>query len=136
MSTFNNYHRRYYATEKGKLARQNELKTAQARRKMWLEDFKREVGCQICGEREPCALQLHHVDPLEKDREVSQCRTWKGLFAEIRKCLMLCANCHCKTHAGLIEGVELLPRLEPGAIPQTINPKHVRNSTTPEEGTA
>lgn len=65
--------------------------------------YKRLCGCRFCGEKEPCALDLHHLDGEQKDLSVS--RLYGGsrsrLKAEVRKCVVLCANCHRKHHAGV-----------------------------------
>lgn len=67
--------------------------------------YKRMCKCAICKESEPIALDLHHVDPTEKDAEVGKLLTgsMRRLRNEIRKCVVLCANCHRKVHAGLLE---------------------------------
>ena len=66
--------------------------------------YKRFLGCQICQEKEPVVLDLHHRDPLEKDKDPSTLRNYstERLKAEIRKCAVLCANCHRKVHAGIL----------------------------------
>jgi hypothetical protein len=61
--------------------------------------------CAICGYRR-CIINLtfHHVDPAAKSFALSM-KTTKALAAyldEIRKCVLLCANCHGEVEAGLI----------------------------------
>lgn len=50
------------------------------------------------------ALDFHHLNPSEKDLEVSLLTRYstKRVKDEIRKCVVLCANCHRKLHAGII----------------------------------
>ena len=59
-------------------------------------------GCIICGETESCCLDFHHLYNKEfviaGGTEVSE----KRLLQEISKCVVLCANCHRKLHAGKI----------------------------------
>lgn len=58
------------------------------------------VGCRRCGEMDPACLDFHHVGT--KTFEVSK-RAWRNLDllrAEIAECVVLCANCHRKLHAG------------------------------------
>jgi 5-methylcytosine-specific restriction endonuclease McrA len=62
-------------------------------------------ACALCGyDRTPVSLHFHHVDPATKDfpmtmaRGVSQAR----YEAELRKCVLLCANCHGEVEAGLV----------------------------------
>lgn len=69
--------------------------------------------CQICGyDRCPAAFDFHHPDPRTKDFTVSVKTVWsEALEAELRKCVLLCSNCHREVHAGwhagLIEDDEL-----------------------------
>jgi hypothetical protein len=64
----------------------------------------RATGCVCCGEKELCCLDLHHRDPSEKEFTISQYRTIavERLLEEIKKCIVVCKNCHAKIHAGLI----------------------------------
>lgn len=68
--------------------------------------------CVICGYN-TCrqALDFHHIDPSKKDFTFGRLRVktlaWHIIEAELRKCVVLCANCHREYHAGLI-GVELV----------------------------
>ncbi|QXL90328.1 hypothetical protein [Salmonella phage NINP13076] len=72
--------------------------------KKLLLDFK-SSGCILCGEKEPVALDLHHIDESTKDANVSDLmrRGTKRLIDEMNKCVVLCANCHRKVHAGILE---------------------------------
>ena len=67
--------------------------------------YKRFKGCLFCNEKEPIALDFHHKDPNEKDYNVGQCKTLslKTLKNEIRKCIVICSNCHRKLHANIIK---------------------------------
>lgn len=61
--------------------------------------------CQICGyNKSPAALDLHHVDPTKKDTTIGKYLahpvSWNTLITEVRKCVLLCANCHRELHAG------------------------------------
>lgn len=62
-------------------------------------------ACAICGYNKHCALIFHHVNPEEKEFSLggarSSPRSWKRLVKEMRKCVMLCRNCHSEVHAGL-----------------------------------
>jgi hypothetical protein len=56
--------------------------------------------CQRCGyEGFLAALEFHHVNPEEKDRTPANLFTGGALpeetiYAELDKCVLLCANCH------------------------------------------
>lgn len=62
--------------------------------------------CQICGYNANAkALEFHHIHPKEKTFTISEC-TLKGLdilFKELRKCTLLCANCHRIIHDGELD---------------------------------
>lgn len=68
----------------------------------WLYSLKKE--CLICGETEPICLDFHHKDPDEKDFTIGKHRnkSKENLLKEIEKCVCVCANCHRKIHAGII----------------------------------
>ena len=68
----------------------------------WLYSLKKE--CLICGENEPVCLDFHHKDPNEKDFTIGKHRnkSKENLLKEIEKCVCVCANCHRKIHAGII----------------------------------
>lgn len=60
--------------------------------------------CQICFyDRCPEALELHHLDPSEKEISFGQIRAnpraIAGIVDELKKCILLCANCHREVHA-------------------------------------
>jgi len=72
-------------------------------------DWKRQQSCLLCREDEISCLDLHHLDPNTKEVAVSIASsvwTWSTLQEEIKKCVVLCRNCHAKVHAGI---VTLLP---------------------------
>jgi len=65
---------------------------------------KKSVGCQICKESESVCLDLHHLNPNEKDFGIAHYRNASidKITDEMKKCIVLCANCHRKVHASLI----------------------------------
>lgn len=56
--------------------------------------------CQICGyNRCIKALECHHIDPEEKDIDFGNlCKNWENLVEELKKCILVCANCHREIH--------------------------------------
>lgn len=58
--------------------------------------------CELCGlEREIIEIyDFHHLIPEEKTLGVAQmiknCASWETICNELRKCILLCANCHRK----------------------------------------
>lgn len=62
--------------------------------------------CAICGYNKYIgALQFHHINPKEKDFELSNgnCRAFEDDVKESKKCILVCANCHAEIHGGLIK---------------------------------
>ena len=61
-------------------------------------------GCLLCPEKEPACLDFHHVG--KKTYAVSvvmqKSGSIKKLKEEIKKCVVVCSNCHRKLHAGLL----------------------------------
>jgi hypothetical protein len=70
-------------------------------KKEWL-DLIRSVGCSKCSEKDPACIDFHHRDPSKKDVNISVAVAhWsiEKLQEEIKKCDLLCCNCHRKLHA-------------------------------------
>lgn len=62
-------------------------------------------GCAVCCyNRCSRALTFHHLDPSQKDFGISgeHGRSWDRTVVELRKCVLLCHNCHSEVHEGLI----------------------------------
>lgn len=62
--------------------------------------------CQICNYNK-CnnALELHHIDPTQKELSFSKIRanpiSWEKIVEELKKSVLLCSNCHKEVHAGV-----------------------------------
>jgi len=67
----------------------------------YLRQIKRETGCRVCGESDPLALDFHHKPEEQKEINLSEARTWRKAQHEIKKCVVMCANCHRKCHGFL-----------------------------------
>jgi len=60
--------------------------------------------CQICGYKKlNQALELHHLNPEEKELSFGKITaspiSWERIVIELRKCVLLCSNCHKEVHA-------------------------------------
>lgn len=67
------------------------------RRRHWLNVYKLKKGCEECGyNKYPEALHFDHLDQETKHNEISSMFGYKltRIFEEVRKCRVLCANCH------------------------------------------
>ena len=62
----------------------------------------KECGCACCGETELCCLDFHHLHDKEFVISAGTEVSLERLLAELEKCVVLCANCHRKLHAGKI----------------------------------
>lgn len=91
--------------------------------KSWRKRCKERVitsmggACCVCGYNKcPWALALHHLDPKEKDISLGAIRAnptnWLTIVEELRKCILVCHNCHSEIHAGLTEVPENYPRFD------------------------
>ena len=87
----------------------HKYRVAKLRRKnMILEwrQWKQQQGCMCCSETEAVCLELHHLDPTEKEENLSDIVrrgwSWERVMKEAAKCVVLCANCHRKVHADII----------------------------------
>lgn len=71
------------------------------RKRKFIDKVVLTLGCQYCGYKtHPSALEFHHLDPSTKKFSVRSaiCRSIPTLKSEMRKCIILCANCHRELH--------------------------------------
>jgi hypothetical protein len=80
------------------------------RKKYWRAKIKRRgieaLGgvCAICGNTfEDCCYDFHHMNPDEKEFNISSgnvnsAKNWLHVRDELKKCVLLCANCHRLVH--------------------------------------
>lgn len=70
-----------------------------------IREWKSQRGCKVCGETYAMCLELHHLDPDEKEFNPSEgsAKSWDNFLKEAAKCVVLCANCHRKVHGGIID---------------------------------
>ena len=89
--------------------KENFKKYRNINRKKVIVELKEAAGkkCIICGyNRCLSALHFHHINPSQKTENVSSINYNKGKYAAIeesKKCILICGNCHCELHEGLIK---------------------------------
>jgi len=69
--------------------------------RQWICEVRGQYVC-ACGESHPATLDFHHVDPVKKEFSIGKLADlgWskKHISAEIKKCVVMCSNCHRKLH--------------------------------------
>lgn len=80
--------------------------------------------CMICGyDRSFGVLDFHHIDTNTKLFGISSggfSRSWVSIEEEIKKCVLVCANCHREIELGLHDPQSL--NLIKGGFDGTHNP--------------
>jgi hypothetical protein len=89
------YSRKHYETNKEKQITAN----TKYKKKKWQEwkDYKSTLSCTKCGFSHIAALDFHHEDPSTKEYDVNRLISngqFKKAGEELKKCIVLCANCH------------------------------------------
>ena len=100
---YNEYIRTYL---KGNDKHKKRVKNLKVRLRDLIHELKIKTGCKICGYNK-CATSLHyhHVDPSTKEFEISWAVNRQTDVAkvtdEIKKCVLLCSNCHGEVEEGI-----------------------------------
>lgn len=86
----NSYFRRY-------------LNAQRISKRLWAKEYKTKQGCARCPERDPVCLDFHHLDGEKKDHSLAKMIgsggfSQKAVEKEVKKCIVLCSNCHRKEH--------------------------------------
>ncbi len=93
------YSRKYYEKNKEKVIATTQATNFRGKAKWDL--YKASLKCARCAENHIATLDFHHLDPNEKEHEVSKLissRMFTKAYKEIKKCAVLCSNCHRKLH--------------------------------------
>jgi len=89
------YSRKHYLENQVEI--RQKTKDIKAKEKAKWYAFKRTLKCALCGFSHIAAMDFHHEDPTTKEGNVHEFVS-NGQFAkayeEIKKCIVLCANCH------------------------------------------
>jgi len=90
---------RHYKKHKALVISRNNIRKKRVRVE-W-EEFKQTLSCIKCGESHSAILDFHHINPSDSDKKVHRLTAngaYKQAREEIKKCVVLCANCHRKEH--------------------------------------
>ena len=103
------YHKEHYELNKQKYldkSKRNNEKYKEIN-KAYIQKYKSNHGCVFCKESDPCCLDFHHINPENKKKDIASMQHFAHsldtIKTEIKKCIVVCANCHRKLHAGVIE---------------------------------
>lgn len=89
--------------------REEQIKRVNAKTKVnkkradeFIYDYLQDHPCVECGEKDILVLTFHHLEPSKKRIELSTMRSMGyslgALQKEVKKCDVLCFNCHAKKH--------------------------------------
>ncbi len=99
-------------TYRRRKCRSCQLKSQQARQVKlteWFVTHKKTLCCSRCSISDYRVLTFHHLDPTQKEGNVSDMakRGWsiQRVQVEMDKCIILCANCHLIEHHNDVLGV-------------------------------
>lgn len=80
----------------------NHMKNKYQENKDKINEVKSTFSCAKCGYNKcVSALDFHHIDPEEKEDTVARLSVHSNIekvFEEMKKCIILCANCHREFH--------------------------------------
>ena len=100
-------------TEKGKARKHENRKNERPQHKLreknrklrfyaWWKEYKKTLSCNRCPESHVACLDFHHIDPQDKEYTINKLihktASRERVLKEVKKCEVLCANCHRKEH--------------------------------------
>lgn len=107
----------------------NSEKTKHKYSNILVNGFQRK--CSVCGAHfdSDYKYDFHHINPNEKEFNIShgllKHYNLEKMISEVKKCIMVCGNCHRELHAGLIHITNIqLIKFDTSLIPQKINKKY------------
>ena len=80
----------------------NYMKQQYQQKKQKIQNLKSNLTCAKCGDKRGYVLDFHHINPKEKQETIarltSNTSSLQKIYNEIKKCIVLCANCHREFH--------------------------------------
>ncbi len=94
------YNEKYY--ENNKQCFRDRNKEVRKKCTKYIKEYKEKGKCKYCDESESICLDFNHRDPKEKKFTIANHSHGRIAFGtllnEIKKCDLVCANCHRKLH--------------------------------------
>jgi hypothetical protein len=88
------YQRNKERVKKASIERKRRLKGE------WVQ-YKATLACDRCGASHPAIIDFHHPDREDKEHNIFRLvadGAFKKVWEEIKKCVVLCSNCHRIEH--------------------------------------
>ena len=92
---------KWYSKKENREKQIKGIKERSKKNQQWLNTYKKDKKCEICGQSHISTLDFHHKNPNKKEDNVVayiNCYSIQRLQEEINKCEILCANCHIIKH--------------------------------------
>ena len=78
------------------------MKQKYQEKKNEIQELKSQYSCAKCGDKRGYVLDFHHINPSEKENTIARMTSNNyeliKVYDEIKKCVVLCANCHREFH--------------------------------------
>ena len=78
------------------------MKQKYQEKKEIVQEIKSNFSCAKCGDTRGYVLDFHHIEPNEKEATVARLTSNSSnltkVYDEIKKCIVLCSNCHREFH--------------------------------------
>lgn len=78
------------------------MKQKYQEKKNEIQELKSQYSCAKCGDTRGYVLDFHHINPAEKENTIARMTSnnyeLTKVYDEIKKCIVLCANCHREFH--------------------------------------
>lgn len=102
-------HDRRYYHERGRTRRRQRQRSRNAAAREWIAELKRGIPCADCGGIFPApVMHFDHLPGTQKIGDISVLATGRSrrvVIEELRKCELVCANCHAIRTARRANGV-------------------------------
>lgn len=84
-----------------KIRKEKNKKDTIQKRRNFIWDILQKSQCAVCKNSDPIVLEFDHLDPNNKEYDIASMfyLSEKKIIEEIKKCQILCANCHRKKTA-------------------------------------
>jgi len=97
----------YHLNDNTKKAARDRSRERRIKTKEWFREYTKDDKCLVCSEAESVCIDYHHIFPEDKVKELSklvnEMFSKEKILIELEKCVPLCANCHRKVHANIID---------------------------------